>query len=85
MWYLFVLECFRGYFVSIYCINNNPAGSYMFKVNNKNTTARCEMFSKLTIKTPERSSVFIVNFEHISHLVLAFLFLTLSRQMPAGK
>ena len=26
-----------------------------------------------------RSGVFIVNFEHISHLVLVFLFLTLSR------
>ena len=42
------------------------------------------MFSKLTIKTPERrhwrrSRVFIVNFKHISHLVLVFLLLTLSR------
>ena len=27
--------------------------------------------------------VFTVNFEHISHLVLVFLLLTLSRQMPA--
>ena len=40
--------------------------------------------SKLTIKTPERphwrrSGVFIVNLEHISHLVLFFLLLTLSR------
>ena len=55
----------------------------MFKVNNRNTT-RCESFSKLTIKTPERrhlrrSGVFIVNFEHISHRVLVFLLLTLSR------
>ena len=44
---------------------------------------------KLTIKTSERrhwcrSGVFIVNFEHISHLVLVFLLLTLSRQMPTG-
>ena len=31
-----------------------------------------------------RSGIFIVNFEHISHLVLVFLLLTLSRQMPAG-
>ena len=41
----------------------------MFKVNNK---------------TPERrkwrhSGVFIINFEHISHFVLVFLLLTLSR------
>ena len=59
------------------------AGNYMFKVNNRNTRTRCEICSKLTIKTPERrqrrSGVFIVNFEHISHLVLVFLLLTLSR------
>ena len=51
------------------------AGNYLFKVNNRNTRIRCEICSKLTIKTPERriwhrSSAFIVNFEHISHLVL---------------
>ena len=39
---------------------------------------------KLTIKIPERSrwclsGVFIVNTEHISHLVLVLLLLTLSR------
>ena len=41
--------------------------------------------SKLTIKTLEqgvkyvrRSGVFIVNLEHISHLILVFLLLTLS-------
>ena len=61
-----------------------PAGNYMFKVNNGSTRTRCEICSKLTIKTPERrkwrrSGVFIVNFEHISHLVLVFLLLTLCR------
>ena len=66
-----------------------PAGNYMFKVNNRNTSTRCETSSKLTIKTPERRhwrrpDVFIVNFEHVSHLVLVFLLLTLDRQMPAG-
>ena len=45
---------------------------------------RCEICSKLIIKTPERrqwrrSDVFIVNFENISHLLLVFLLLTLSR------
>ena len=29
-----------------------PTGSYMFKVNNRNTR-RCEICSKLTVKTPE--------------------------------
>ena len=32
----------------------NPAGIYLFKVNNRNTRTRCEICSKLTIKTPER-------------------------------
>ena len=31
-----------------------------------------------------RTGVFIVNFEHISHLVIVFPLLTLSKQMPAG-
>ena len=52
----------------------------MFKVNNRAARTRCEICSKLTIKTPERrSGVFIVNFEHISHRFLVFLLLTLSR------
>ena len=32
----------------------NPAGNYMLKVNNRNTRTMCEIFSKLTIKIPER-------------------------------
>ena len=34
-----------------YISHNYPASIYMFKVNNKNTTTRCEICSKLTIKT----------------------------------
>ena len=65
------------------------ANIYLFKVNNRNTRKRCEVFSKLTIKTPEpsrwrRSGVFIVNFENISHLFLVFLSLTLNKKMLAG-
>ena len=46
-----------------------------------NPRTRCEICSKLTIKTSERrywrlSGVSTVNFEHISHLVLVFLLLT---------
>ena len=37
------------------------------------------------MKYIRRSGVFIVNFEHISHLVLVFLLLTLSRQLLTGK
>ena len=66
-----------------------PTVNYMFKVNNRNTRIRCEICSKSIIKTPERcrwhrSDIFIVDFEHISHLVLVFLLLTLSRQMLPG-
>ena len=63
---------------------HNPAGNYVFQVNNRNIKTRREICSKLTIKTPERrywrrSDVFIANFEDISHLVLVFPLLTLSR------
>ena len=60
-----------------------------FKVNNRNSRTICEICSKLTMKTQERchwrrSGVFIVNFEHISHLILVFLLLTLSKEIMAG-
>ena len=48
----------------------NPVNIYMFKVNNRNNRTRYQICSKLTIKTP---GVFVVNFEHISYLVLVFL------------
>ena len=53
------------------------------------TTAMCEVCSKLTKKTPERrhcrrSGVFIVNFERISHIVLVFPLLILNKEMPVG-
>ena len=32
----------------------DPADIYMFKVNNRNTRTKCEICSKLIIKTPER-------------------------------
>ena len=56
----------------------------MLQVNNRNTSTRCEIYSKLIVKTQEgrhwrRSGVFIVNFEHVSHILIVFLFLTWSR------
>ena len=62
----------------------DPIDIYLFKVNYRNTRTRYEICSKLTIRTKERrqrhrAGVFIVNFEHISHLPLVFLLLTLSR------
>ena len=61
-----------------------PANIYFFKVNNKNVRKKCEISSKLTMKTSDwrhrrRSDVFIVNFEHISRLLLVFLLLTLNK------
>ena len=60
-----------------------PVGIYLLKVNNRNTRARREICSKLTIKTSEqirhRFGVFIFNFEH---LVLVFLLLTLNMELP---
>ena len=41
-----------------------PVGIYLLKVNNRNTR--------------RRFGVFIVNFEHMSHLVLVFVLLTLN-------
>ena len=63
---------------------------YLLKVNNRNSRRSCKICSKLTMKTPKRhkqrrSGVFIVNFEHIPHLVLVFLLLTLNMQLPTGK
>ena len=53
----------RGFYLNV----------YLFKFNNRDSRKRCEICSKLTIKTPERlqwrrSGVFMVNFEHISQL-----------------
>ena len=63
-----------------------PADIYLFKVNKRNTRARCEICSKLTIKTSEwyqwrRSGVFVANFEHISHHDLVFVLLTCNCQL----
>ena len=62
-------------FFSSISVNHFPASIYLLKGNNRNTRARCEICSKLTIKTPEWrqkltlktpfSSVSIVNFEHV--------------------
>ena len=64
------------------------ANIYQFKGHNRNAR-RCEKCSTLTIKTPERrhlrySVVFIVNFEHIAHVPLVVLLLTLSINVFSG-
>ena len=62
----------------------NRANINLFKVSNKRIKKRCEICWKLTIKTAEwrqwrHSGVFIVEFQHISHLFLLFLLLTLNK------
>ena len=54
----------------------------------KTLSTRCEICSELTIKTTERhqwrhSGVFVVNFEHVSHLVLS-VFIVNFEQVNAG-
>ena len=66
-----------------------PANIFSFEVNNRSPIKRCEICSKLTIKTLElrhwrRSGVFIVNFEHISHFVLVFLLLIVNKKRLVG-
>ena len=59
---------------NIYMRNNTQEGCIYSYLNNSNSRERCQLCSKLTINTPERRyTVFIVHFEHISHLVLGLL------------
>ena len=52
----------------IYTGKNSSTNIYLFIVNNNSTRKRCEICSRLTIKSPQRrSNVFLVNFEHISY------------------
>ena len=64
-----------------------PPNIYLFKSNNRPIIKRCEISLKLTIKTTEerhlRSGVFNVNSEHISHLFLVLLLLSLERYLFA--
>ena len=49
----------------------------MFKINNNDTRTKSIAW--------RCTGVFIVNFEHIAHLVLLFLLLTLRRYISAAK
>ena len=50
-------------------IVNNPANIYLFNINNRNTKKRCEICSKLTIKTSN----------DVSDVALVSLLLTLNK------
>ena len=66
--------------------NTFLVGINMFKVNKENTGTRCEICSKLTIKTPEKCqfAISIFKCEHILQLVLVLLKLTLNKQILVG-
>ena len=71
-WFSEVFSGFRHEMRSIELERYNPAGIYLLKVNNRNTRTS-KTCSNLTIETPDRrhwlrSGIFIVNFEHISHI-----------------
>ena len=57
----FTMPCWNGYKIHRMkvrykmCNTQFPASNYLFKVSNGNTRTRCEICSKLTIKTPEYS------------------------------
>ena len=55
----------------LFCISPFPANIYLFRLDNRNATKKCEICSKLIIKTLKRRKWrlcgdYIVNFEHIS-------------------
>ena len=68
---------------------NNPAGIYLFKVNDGKTRTMCKLCSKLTIKTPERrlcnlwkrqkTTKVFWNFQGHRDVDLLFLLLTLNK------
>ena len=50
----FVVTLFVPFNVTCNNLYVNPVDIYLLKVNNRSTRTRCEICSKLTIKTPER-------------------------------
>ena len=60
------------------------ACNYMFIVDNENTTARCEIGPKSTIKTPQRRHWCRYCLTLDLHLVLLFLLITLNMLLRAG-
>ena len=70
--YMSALSVLNG--VNVMDFTVSITNMYLFKFNNRNTRKKYEIYSKLTIKL----TIFIVDFEHISHLFAVFLLLSLS-------
>ena len=76
---IWVLLSRKQFFYPVSVLQSNFRQN-LFKVNNWNTRTVNEICSQLTIKTPVRvSGVSIANFEQISHAVLTFPLITLSK------
>ena len=71
----FIINLFLESLLAVGLERSFLVGIYLLKVNNKNTRTRCE----ICLVNNKDTGVFIVNFEHISYLVLVFLLLTLSK------
>ena len=68
---VFLREFFKLFLNNWKMTNYTQCALSLLKVNSRNTRTKCEICSKLTIKTPERcywcrSDIFIVNFEHFT-------------------
>ena len=54
--YIYIYIYINYYLLKLFAFMFEPADTYLFKVNNKNTTdtrKKCKICSKLIIKTPE--------------------------------
>ena len=91
-----ILQFFLIAVIAVHVINNknyqtfHPSGIYLRQVNNRNTRTRFEIYSKLTIKTPERHQ--LTSFQCLycklyTHFTacLVFALLTLNMQLFAGQ
>ena len=72
-------------FQNVMTCHLHPTDKCLFKVKNRNTTLLYWLWSKSTIKTPERCHVvFSFNFEHIQQINLIFSLLTLNMYLSVG-
>ena len=77
-----IVNSIKIYQVSIFCVNKDKSLRKTINVRDRKASHETDMsFStfKDTQNQWRHSAFFIVNFEHISHYVLVFLLLTLSR------
>ena len=85
---IFLTVTERQFIVLSYSLSG-PTDIYLFEFSYYIRRTKCKICLKLTIEIPEQcqwycSCVFIVIFEHIWHVILVFLLLTLNRQMTNG-